>query len=103
MQARWQVLNEEIDCTEEEQFLFASLQLQVGLQANVPQPKVSITCKWKLLPVPTKKGQLHPLSYHANSGISQNIGPHSGSLSQKITIPEKSSSIVSLFPSPSLC
>jgi hypothetical protein len=41
MQARWQVLNEEIDCTEEEQFLFASLQLQVGLQANVPQPKVT--------------------------------------------------------------
>jgi hypothetical protein len=54
MQARWQVLNEEIDCTEEEQFLFASLQLQVGLQANVPQPKVSITCKWKLLQVYTK-------------------------------------------------
>jgi hypothetical protein len=60
MQARWQVLNEEIDCTEEEQFLFASLQLQVGLQANVPQPKVSITCKWNLLPV-HKKGELHPL------------------------------------------
>jgi len=38
-QARWQILNEEIDCTEEEMLLFASLQLQVALQANVPQPK----------------------------------------------------------------
>ena len=28
-QARWQILNEEIDCTEEEMLLFASLQLQV--------------------------------------------------------------------------
>jgi len=37
-QARWQILNEEIDCTEEEMLLFASLQLQVALQANVPQP-----------------------------------------------------------------
>ena len=36
---RWQLLNEEIDCTEEEMLLFASLQLQVALQANVPQPK----------------------------------------------------------------
>jgi len=38
-QARWQILNEEIDCTEEEQYLFSALQLQAGLQANVPQPK----------------------------------------------------------------
>merc|ERR1719225_1863603 len=38
-QARWQLLNEEIDCTEEEMLLFAFLQLQVALQANVPQPK----------------------------------------------------------------
>ncbi|TRY72192.1 hypothetical protein TCAL_00238 [Tigriopus californicus] len=37
-QAKWQILNEGIDCTEEEMMLFASLQLQVGLQANVPQP-----------------------------------------------------------------
>ena len=37
-QAKWQILSEEIDCTEEEMLLFASLQLQVGLQANVPQP-----------------------------------------------------------------
>ena len=58
--SRWQLLNEEIDCTEEEMLLFASLQLQVALQAitnslpfifftfftiflhlqaNVPQPK----------------------------------------------------------------
>ena len=32
---RWQLLNEEIDCTEEEMLLFASLQLQVALQANI--------------------------------------------------------------------
>ena len=32
-QAKWQILNEEIDCTEEEMLLFASLQLQVALQA----------------------------------------------------------------------
>ena len=37
-QAKWQILNEGIDCTEEEMMLFAALQLQVGLQANVPQP-----------------------------------------------------------------
>ena len=61
-QARWQILNEEVDCTEEEMMLFAALQLQVSLsttlassiapfnrcihltlwqvamQANVPQP-----------------------------------------------------------------
>lgn len=29
-QARWQLLTEEIDCTEEEMLLFASLQLQVS-------------------------------------------------------------------------
>ena len=37
-QARWQILNEEIDCTEEEMMLFAALQLQVAMQAHVPQP-----------------------------------------------------------------
>jgi len=37
-QARWQILNEEMDCTEEEMMLFAALQLQVAMQANVPQP-----------------------------------------------------------------
>merc|ERR1719510_2437840 len=37
-QARWQILNEEIDCTEEEMMLFAALQLQVAMQANVMQP-----------------------------------------------------------------
>eukprot|EP00096_Caligus_rogercresseyi_P011514 TRINITY_DN4537_c0_g1_i1.p1 TRINITY_DN4537_c0_g1~~TRINITY_DN4537_c0_g1_i1.p1 ORF type:complete len:708 (+),score=204.27 TRINITY_DN4537_c0_g1_i1:309-2432(+) len=37
-QAKWQILNEAIDCTEEEMLLFAALQLQVGLQSNVPQP-----------------------------------------------------------------
>ena len=37
-QAKWLILNEQLDCTEEEMLLFAALQLQVGLQANVPQP-----------------------------------------------------------------
>jgi len=37
-QAKWQILNEEIDCTEEEMLLFSALQLQVVLQSNVPQP-----------------------------------------------------------------
>lgn len=37
-QARWQILNEEVDCTEEEMMLFGALQLQVAMQANVPQP-----------------------------------------------------------------
>eukprot|EP00095_Tigriopus_kingsejongensis_P007015 maker-scaffold232_size243569-snap-gene-0.17 protein:Tk07015 transcript:maker-scaffold232_size243569-snap-gene-0.17-mRNA-1 annotation:"unc-112-related protein" len=37
-QAKWQILNEEMDCTEEEMLLFAALQLQVTLQSNVAQP-----------------------------------------------------------------
>ncbi|XP_076638728.1 unc-112-related protein isoform X1 [Colletes latitarsis] len=37
-QAKWQLLSEEIDCTEEEMLMFAALQLQVNLQASVPQP-----------------------------------------------------------------
>eukprot|EP00096_Caligus_rogercresseyi_P005049 TRINITY_DN1986_c0_g1_i1.p1 TRINITY_DN1986_c0_g1~~TRINITY_DN1986_c0_g1_i1.p1 ORF type:complete len:758 (-),score=259.79 TRINITY_DN1986_c0_g1_i1:769-3042(-) len=37
-QLKWIVLNENIDCTEEEMMLFAALHLQVSLQANVPQP-----------------------------------------------------------------
>ncbi|XP_066255460.1 unc-112-related protein-like [Euwallacea similis] len=35
-QAKWQLLNEEIDCTEEEMLMFAALQLQVNLQAAQP-------------------------------------------------------------------
>lgn len=31
-QAKWQILNEEIDCTEEESLMFAALQFQVNLQ-----------------------------------------------------------------------
>ena len=31
---RWQILNEEIDCTEEEMMLFAALQLQVSHFTN---------------------------------------------------------------------
>ncbi|XP_059086397.1 unc-112-related protein-like isoform X3 [Tigriopus californicus] len=38
-QAKWQILNEEIDCTEEEMLLFAALQLQVTLQSDVQQPQ----------------------------------------------------------------
>ena len=33
---RWQILNEEIDCTEEEMMLFAALQLQVSYFTNYP-------------------------------------------------------------------
>ncbi|XP_037072474.1 unc-112-related protein-like [Pollicipes pollicipes] len=36
-QAKWQILNEEIDCTEEEMLLFAGLQLQVNLQGSLPR------------------------------------------------------------------
>ena len=37
-QAKWQLLNEEIDCTEEEMLMFAALQLQINLQGAQPQP-----------------------------------------------------------------
>lgn len=36
-QAKWQLLAEEIDCTEEEMLMFAALQVQVNLQASMPQ------------------------------------------------------------------
>ncbi|KAJ8672972.1 hypothetical protein QAD02_004233 [Eretmocerus hayati] len=36
-QAKWQLLAEEIDCTEEEMLMFAALQVQVNLQASIPQ------------------------------------------------------------------
>ena len=36
---RWQILNEEIDCTEEEMMLFAALQLQV-IDAHAHRYKV---------------------------------------------------------------
>ncbi|PRD26885.1 UNVERIFIED_CONTAM: Fit1 [Trichonephila clavipes] len=39
-QAKWSILAEEIDCTEEEMMLFAALQVQVNLQANHPQPDI---------------------------------------------------------------
>ncbi|KFB36913.1 AGAP002054-PA-like protein [Anopheles sinensis] len=41
-QAKWQLLNEEIDCTEEEMLMFGALQLQVNLQNEVPQPDSGI-------------------------------------------------------------
>ncbi|UYV80971.1 FERMT2 [Cordylochernes scorpioides] len=37
-QAKWSILTETIDCTEEEMMVFSALHLQVNLQANVPQP-----------------------------------------------------------------
>lgn len=39
-QAKWQLLNEEIDCTEEEMLMFAALQLQIDRQASQPQPVI---------------------------------------------------------------
>lgn len=41
-QAKWHLLNEEIDCTEEEMFMFAALQLQVSLQNDIQQPDSGI-------------------------------------------------------------
>uniref|UniRef100_A0A4D5R9Q1 Unc-112-related protein n=1 Tax=Scolopendra viridis TaxID=118503 RepID=A0A4D5R9Q1_SCOVI len=38
-QAKWSLLSEEIDCTEEEMMMFAALQLQVNLQSQLPQPE----------------------------------------------------------------
>lgn len=36
-QAKWQILNEEIDSTEEEMLMFAALQFQISLQNDVQQ------------------------------------------------------------------
>ncbi|XP_058467995.1 unc-112-related protein isoform X2 [Malaya genurostris] len=41
-QAKWQLLNEEIECTEEEMLMFGALQFQVNLQNEVPQPDSGI-------------------------------------------------------------
>ncbi|KAK3093761.1 hypothetical protein FSP39_019834 [Pinctada imbricata] len=40
-QAKWSLLSEEVDCTEEEMMMFAALQVQIGLQATQPQPNDS--------------------------------------------------------------
>ncbi|CAH1791069.1 unnamed protein product [Owenia fusiformis] len=42
-QAKWGLISEEIDCTEEEMMMFASLQLQVNLQVSEPQDLVDGT------------------------------------------------------------
>lgn len=42
-QAKWQLLAEEIECTEEEMLMFAALQVQINLQANMPQPSYEIS------------------------------------------------------------
>ena len=41
-QAKWQLLNEELDCTEEEMLMFGALQLQVNLQSAQPQPLLGL-------------------------------------------------------------
>lgn len=41
-QAKWQLLNEEIDCTEEEMLMFGALQFQINLQNDMPQPDSGI-------------------------------------------------------------
>ena len=41
-QAKWQLLNEEMDCTEEEMLMFGALQLQINLQNDHPQPDSGI-------------------------------------------------------------
>lgn len=38
-QAKWSILTEETDCTEEEMMMFAALELQVNLQSNNPLPE----------------------------------------------------------------
>uniref|UniRef100_T1IN32 PH domain-containing protein n=1 Tax=Strigamia maritima TaxID=126957 RepID=T1IN32_STRMM len=40
-QAKWSLLSEEIDCTEEEMMMFGALQLQVNLQSQLPQPHIN--------------------------------------------------------------
>lgn len=37
-QARWSLISEELDCTEEEMIMFAAIQLQVQKQSLLPQP-----------------------------------------------------------------
>ncbi|XP_014282953.1 unc-112-related protein [Halyomorpha halys] len=39
-QAKWQLLNDELDCTEEEALMFAALQVQINLQSTIPQPSL---------------------------------------------------------------
>lgn len=39
-QAKWSILNEELDCTEEETLMFAALQFQVNHQTDLPPPSL---------------------------------------------------------------
>lgn len=39
-QAKWAILREEVDCTDEEMMMFAALQLQVSMQSQKPQQDV---------------------------------------------------------------
>uniref|UniRef100_A0A0K8TSF5 Putative mitogen inducible protein product n=1 Tax=Tabanus bromius TaxID=304241 RepID=A0A0K8TSF5_TABBR len=41
-QAKWQLLTEEIDCTEEEMLMFAALQFQIARQSELQQPDSGI-------------------------------------------------------------
>lgn len=40
-QAKWALISEEIDCTEEEMMVFAALQFQAQLQSGLPQPDMT--------------------------------------------------------------
>ncbi|ESO94168.1 hypothetical protein LOTGIDRAFT_215642 [Lottia gigantea] len=42
-QAKWSLMAEEIDCTEEEMMMFAALQFQVQLQSGLPQPDLDMS------------------------------------------------------------
>ncbi|XP_059160188.1 fermitin family homolog 2-like [Physella acuta] len=42
-QAKWSLISEEIDCTEEEMMVFAALQYQVRIQSGQPQPDFDLT------------------------------------------------------------
>ncbi|XP_050404891.1 fermitin family homolog 2 [Patella vulgata] len=42
-QAKWSLMAEETDCTEEEMMMFAALQFQVQLQSGLPQPDLDMT------------------------------------------------------------
>ena len=41
-QAKWSLLSEDVDCTEEEMMMFAAIQLQVQMQSGQPQPNESM-------------------------------------------------------------
>lgn len=81
-QAKWQILNEEIDCTEEEMLMFASLQLQIALQNNIQQPNISASVNLDIEVDDDIDAALSELQITLE-------GPHAGRESNDIThIPE---------------